>query len=80
MLGRHDDAAEHFETALSDCERYGLRPQLAISRLQYAQLLSQGNAAARVRARGMLEQCLADATRMGMTPLVAQAEQLQNTL
>jgi eukaryotic-like serine/threonine-protein kinase len=80
LLGRHDDAAEHFETALSDCERYGLRPQLAMSRLQYAQLLSQGNAAARVRARGMLEQCLADATRMGMTPLVAQAEQLQNQL
>jgi tetratricopeptide (TPR) repeat protein len=80
LLGRREEAAAHFETAISDSERYGMRPQLARSRLQYAQLLSQGNAAERERARGLLEQCQSDATRMGMAPLVAAAQQLHNTL
>jgi len=80
LLGRRDEAAAHFETAISDSERYGMRPQLARSRLQYAQLLSQGDAAQRERARHLLEQCESDATRMGMAPLLAAAQQLQSTL
>lgn len=80
LLGRPEEAAAHFETAISDSERYGMRPQLARSRLQYAQLLSQGSAAQRDRARQLLDQCLSDATRMGMSPLIVAAEQLQKSL
>jgi hypothetical protein len=80
LLGRSSDAAQHFETAISDSERYGLRPQLARSRVQYAQLLSQGSLAERERARSLLDQSLSDATRMGMAPLIAAAEQLRKAL
>lgn len=80
LLGRPDDSAGHYATALSDSERYGLRPQRAISRMQYALLLSRGDSAARIQARRLLEQCIVDASRMGMEPLLASAEHLQSTL
>jgi eukaryotic-like serine/threonine-protein kinase len=80
MLGRPEAAAEHYETAIADCERFGLRPVLASSRMQYAQLLSRGGSAERTRAQGLLEQCIAEASRMGMAPLIASAEALRKTL
>jgi hypothetical protein len=80
LLGRPADAAAHFETALTDNDRYGLRPQLATTRMVYAQMLSQGSSTDRGRARSLLEQCHGDASRMGMAPLAAAAEQLLKTL
>jgi DNA-binding winged helix-turn-helix (wHTH) protein/tetratricopeptide (TPR) repeat protein len=80
LLGKNEEAIAHYETALAEAERCGLRPVLAIGRQRFAQLLSHGDAAARTRASGLLAQCLSEAKRMGMAPLVAAAEKLQASL
>jgi hypothetical protein len=51
-----------------------------MNRMQYAQLLSQGDTSSRARAVKLLEECHSEAARMGMAPLVAAAERLQKTL
>ena len=44
LLGRHDDAAQHFEEALAMNERMGARPWLAYTQSDYARLLRERDA------------------------------------
>jgi hypothetical protein len=74
MLGRHDDAARWFESALTQERAVGARPSVARTSYWFAwSSLADGN---RVRAGELLESCLAIATELGMAKLVAQAHGL----
>ena len=39
LLGRYDEAREHYQEAIRVCTEMGFRPELALSRLQVAELL-----------------------------------------
>lgn len=77
VLGDRERAAAHYETALADAERFGLLPQLALTRYQYAELLHKGaGAEATDRARRLLDDASALTQRLGMHALHAQTLQL----
>ncbi|MET0391348.1 MAG: hypothetical protein ABW321_35570, partial [Polyangiales bacterium] len=80
VLGRSAAVAHHYETALEDSERYGLLPQLAETRYEYAMLLRDGDASAREKGLGLTGASLELARRLGMKPLVTQAERLLASL
>ena len=81
LLGEPERAAAHFERALLDAERYGLNPQLALTRLQYAGLLRELGGEARLsQARLLSNAARSLAERLGMQPLAAASRQLQAAL
>ena len=70
-MGRHAEAAAHFEQALAMSERMGARPLVAQAKHAYAlTLLASGE---RGRALEVLNQALATARELGMTVLGDQA-------
>ncbi len=70
-MGRHAEAAAHFEQALAMSERMGARPLVAQAKRAYAlTLLASGE---RGRALEVLNQALATARELGMTVLADQA-------
>jgi hypothetical protein len=80
LLGKRSDAASHFETSLEDCERYGLFPQLALTRHEYATFLANGNANERKCALEHSRRALELAEKLGMKPLVHACQALQASL
>ena len=81
LLGEHERAAAHYERALLDAERYGLMPQLALTRYQFAQLLADtGQASQRERARKLLTDAQALSQKLGMQSLAAASLQLTAAL
>ena len=78
-MGNLDQAAGHFEDALTFCRRAGYRPELAWSCCDYADMLVQRNDSG-VRARAILltEESLAISTELDMIPLIERvAERLE---
>jgi hypothetical protein len=66
-----DQAAQHFEEALSFCRRGGCRPELAWSCCDYADTLFQRNDAGdRGKATSLLDESLAISSELGMRPLM----------
>ena len=81
LLAEHGTAAAHFERSLVDAERFGLKPQLALTRYQYAQLLAEtGKPSDIERARSLVDGAQSLAESMGMQPLTAQSQQLRAAL
>jgi hypothetical protein len=75
--GRWDTADEHFSRAVEGNTRSGNRPWLVHGNWEYARLLSRrDDHDARDRIRDLLRDCMAGATEMGMTRVVAQASEL----
>ena len=66
-----DQAAAHFEDALSFCRRAGYRPELAWTCCDYADMLrdrdGQGD---RAKAVALLDESLAISSELGMRPLM----------
>jgi ATP/maltotriose-dependent transcriptional regulator MalT len=76
--GLLDQAATHFEDALTFCRRTGYRPELALVCCDYAEcLLSRNNLGDREVASTLLDESLALSTEMDMRPLMRRAHHLQ---
>jgi DNA-binding winged helix-turn-helix (wHTH) protein/tetratricopeptide (TPR) repeat protein len=81
VLGRREEAIQHFEAALETNKRMGARPALARTQLQYARLLlrergSQVPGSDEGRARELLSGAEATARALGMIPVLEAAREL----
>ncbi|MFI5306442.1 MAG: AAA family ATPase [Polyangiales bacterium] len=80
-LGRPEQARAHFERALADHERLGLRPHLARTRYELARvLIDDGDAGERKRARDLLVLTRDGAALLTMEPLRVAAAELLATV
>lgn len=76
-LGRWDEAAKHFQAAISHDEQMGARPWAAVAREDYGRMLLTRGAPADVeQARALLQQALATYRELGMLPARERAEAL----
>ena len=72
--GNHDQAATHFEDALSFCRNAGYRPELAWTCCDYADALVQrGHPEDLGQALSLINESLATAVDLGMSPLAERA-------
>ncbi len=75
LLGRHEEAEQHFQAGLLANERMGARPWVARTQHEYAQLLLARDAPGdRERARELLDTALETARALGMATLSARIE------
>lgn len=73
LVGRHDDAAGHFEDAIARTQRMGARPWLAHAQHAYARLLAQrGRPGDRERAIELLTSALEAGEELGMAVLAGR--------
>ena len=73
-MGDLDQAAVHFEDALSFCRKAGYRPELAWSCCDYAAtLLDRNQEGDPAKAMSLLDESLAIASELGMRPLMERA-------
>jgi tetratricopeptide (TPR) repeat protein len=76
-MGRPDDAARHFDAAISMNEHMGAWPWVARTQVEYAEmLLGDPDPSSRERGAKLLETGLAEARRLGMRRLIAQGSRL----
>jgi DNA-binding CsgD family transcriptional regulator len=85
--GNSEQASRHFEDALDFCRRSGLRPELAWTCFDYADVLLKQNVDKRVspdnqeKPRNLLEEAVLLSQEMGMQPLLRRAtERLEGML
>ena len=70
-MGNLDQAAAHFEDALTFCRKAGYRPELAWSCWDYADMLKERNAEGdRAKAVYLLDESLAISSELGRRPLM----------
>jgi DNA-binding SARP family transcriptional activator/tetratricopeptide (TPR) repeat protein len=75
LLGRLDEAEQHFEDAITMNDRIGARPWAAHSRHDLAQLLlTRGGSGDHERATDLLDAALTAAREMGMATLITKIE------
>jgi tetratricopeptide (TPR) repeat protein len=75
VLGRHDEAAEHFERAIDAHRAAGALPYLAHTQREFAaMLLRTGRADDRERASGLLAEAIDTYERLGMEPWLHRAQ------
>lgn len=77
LLGRHDDAAAHFEDAIGRAQRMGARPWQAHSEFSYAAMLAEREPD---RAVELLTDVLRTTDDVGMTVLAERAARLMTSL
>ncbi len=81
MQGDHETAVSHLQSAVEDTGKLGARPFQAESRLHLARALSHDGPQQDLRAaRHQLEETLATARELTLTPLIEPAEALLATL
>ena len=81
VLGRLDQAVEHFQSAMDFCQKSGFPPQSARVSLYYAgTLLERGGAGDRDQARTLIEEALVQANSHGMGPLIDELTRLQDEI
>ena len=79
--GNPDQAAAHFEDALTFCRQAGYRPELAWSCSDYADLLQeQDGDENRAKAMSLLDESLTITSELGMRPLMERALARLDTL
>lgn len=75
--GRTDIAISHFEDALAFCHKAGYRPEYAWASHDFASALLQRNGSGDIeKAVSLLNESLAIATELGMTPLIERVNAL----
>ncbi len=79
-LGRRDEARRRFQQALDVTSRIGFRPEAALTRLQYAEFLATGDAAARAEALAYLDVAIGEFQAMTMQPALERAGRLRAQL
>ncbi len=77
MLGNPDDARMYYAHATEVCERVRFRPELALTRLQLAELLLEHYPDERDEAVEHLEFAIAELREMKMQPSLEKAEALK---
>ena len=77
-MGSLEQAASHFEDALTFCRKAGYRPELAWTCHDYAEtLLQRGDSGDQGRAIELLDESLSISTELGMRPLMERVVALQ---
>jgi hypothetical protein len=73
LLGRHEEAREHYKEAIRICTEMRFRPELALSRLQLAELLLKHYPKERTDAIAHLDFSIAEFRDMKMQPSLERA-------
>jgi len=73
MLGRHDEARQHYQEAIRVCAEMRFRPELALSRLQLAELLLEHYPAEKKVAIEHLDFAIKEFREMKMQPSLERA-------
>lgn len=74
ILGRIDDAIEHFESAIEMNARMGARPWVAHARFDLGRTLAKADVSDTVRGKELIGEALAEYTAMGMDPWRQRAQ------
>jgi DNA-binding CsgD family transcriptional regulator len=77
LLGRPAEALEYTQQAIEACEKIGFRPELALSRLQLAELLLEHDPDARAIAFDHLDFAISEFEAMKMQPALDRALRLR---
>lgn len=81
LLGRHEEAIAHFETAIRVCAEAGALPWLAEAQLDLAEtLLADADAAARAAAEELVAEAGRAAESLALGPLLARLPGLRRSL
>jgi DNA-binding NarL/FixJ family response regulator len=80
MLGRPDEARTYFQQALDVCVKVRFRPEIALIRLDLAELLSNSAAEDRAQAFEHLQFVAAEFEDMHMQPSLERARRLSHRL
>jgi tetratricopeptide (TPR) repeat protein len=73
FLGRHDEARKHYQKAIKDCTEMRFRPELALSRLQLAELLLEHYPDEKKEALEHLDFAIKEFQDMKMQPSLERA-------
>jgi tetratricopeptide (TPR) repeat protein len=73
FLGRHDEARKHYQEAIKVCTEIRFRPELALTRLQLAELLLEHYPKERAEALEHLDFAIAEFRDMKMQPSLERA-------
>jgi len=73
FLGRHEEARKHYQKAIKDCTDMGFRPELALTRLQLAELLLEHYPKKRAEALEHLDFAIKEFQDMKMQPSLERA-------
>jgi len=73
FLGRHDEARKHYQEAIKVCTEMRFRPELALTRLQLAELLLEHYPKERAEALEHLDFAIAEFQDMKMQPSLERA-------
>jgi tetratricopeptide (TPR) repeat protein len=73
LLERYDEARQHYQEAVRVCTEMRFRPELALSRLQMAELLLEHYPNERAEALGLLDFSIAEFRDMKMQPSLERA-------
>ena len=73
LLGRHEEARKHYQKAIKDCAEMKFRPELALARLQLAELLLEHYPKERTEALEHLDLAVREFRDMKMQPSLERA-------
>jgi hypothetical protein len=80
LLGRPDEARKHYQKAIEDCTEMRFRPELALSRLQLAELLLEHYPTEKKEALEHLDFAIKEFQDMKMQPSLERALRHKNIL
>jgi tetratricopeptide (TPR) repeat protein len=73
LLGRYEEARKHYQEAIKVCTEIKFRPELALTRLQLAELLLEHYPAEKKEALEHLDFAIKESRDMKMQPSLEQA-------
>jgi tetratricopeptide (TPR) repeat protein len=73
LLGRHEEARKHYQKAIKDCTEMRFRPELALTRLQLAELLLEHYPGEKKEALEHLDFAIKEFQEMKMQPSLERA-------
>jgi tetratricopeptide (TPR) repeat protein len=73
LLGRHEEARKHYREAIKVCTKMRFRPELALTRLQFAELLLDHHPEERAEALGHLDFAISEFRHTKMRPWLERA-------
>jgi hypothetical protein len=79
MLGRYDEARQHYQEAIRITTEMGFRPELAMTRLQFAELLLEHYRDEKKEALEHLDFAIKEFREMKMQPSLDRALRCKDT-